>query len=222
MFTLLLSFACTCAAPVEAPAPGKLITPPANLDLPAAPSLDAFGLSIGKSDGPAIEAWLTAHNLTCPTAPSPRRTTVRYPCGGDLPPTVLTGRTLPGKGSSLLIVRGDTTPLQYFGATRKYSLPADAIADYTTTVAALVPTYSEPKRKDVPVEGASMDGAVVHYATHWAFHDLDINVVLMRAGGLTWSVSEAWSLPGGTSQDQTRPSTGHSPHGDGKKPSWHP
>ncbi len=222
MFTLLLSFACTCGSPTVAPDPGTLITPPANVNLPAAPSLDAFGLAIGKSDGPAIEAWLVVHGLTCPPTPSPRRTTTRYACAGELPPTLLPGRTIRGKLASILVVRGDATPLQYFGATRKYSLPADAIADYTGTITALASTFAAPWRTNVPAVGASLDGAVVHYATRWSFHDLDINLVLMRAGGPAWSVSEAWSLPGGASQDETRPSTGTSPHSGGKKPSWHP
>jgi hypothetical protein len=110
----------------------------------AAPTLTVYGLQIGKSPAADMEAWLTAHGLTCPPAPSPRRTTTRYVCTGDIPVTVLPDRVVKGKIDQVLLVRGDNGPLRHFSSSRKYSLPTDAVADYSSALTALTSTFGIP------------------------------------------------------------------------------
>lgn len=228
MWIALLLLACTSPPPSStapsssgvSPATGTPpATPPASpgaaaAPLAAAPSLDIYGLVLGQSGDADIQAWLAERKLTCPGAPSPRRTTYRYDCNAGLSASLLPDRTISGTLANLLIVRGDATPMTHFSTQRRYSLPADAIADYMSTLAALTARYGPPAGPVVTPDPARMDGPMVHYTAAWAFTDLDLRVSLLRAGSPYLGVSEAWDVPGSEKNETARPTpTGANPHG---------
>jgi hypothetical protein len=227
MFLVALLAACSDPAPPPpapaAPPPAQAVTPTAVPAAAAAPSLSAFGLDIGKAGPAEIEAWLAGRGLACPPVPSPRRTTVRYDCQGTLPPAALPERPTRGTLANVLLVRGDDRPLQHVSSIRRYSLPADALADFNATVALLEASHGAPVRKRAPESVAKLEAKTVHFDARWVFTDLELGLSLLRAGSPTWSVSETWVQPGAAASDQPRASTGAgSAHGGGQKPSWHP
>lgn len=229
MLTLALLAACsdpTPTRPAAGPAPAPVAAEAPTAEVAAAtpaPSTSAFGLAIGAAGAPEIEAWLAARGLACPPVPSPRRTTVRYDCQGTLSPAALPERPTRGVLANILLVRGDDRPLQHWSAVRRYSLPADALADFTGTVASLEASHGAPERRRMPEAVEKLEAKTVHFDARWTFTDLEIGISLMRAGSPTWSVSETWVQPGAAAQDKPRDSGQGAPsHGGGKKPAWHP
>jgi len=213
MHLLLALLACS-GSPAPAPAPSaapaspaapapRAPVPPAEARA-AAPTLTVYGLQIGKSPAADMEAWLTAHGLTCPPAPSPRRTTTRYVCTGDIPVTVLPDRVVKGKIDQVLLVRGDNGPLRHFSSSRKYSLPTDAVADYSSALTALTSTFGIPTIVAPAPDLAKLDDKVVRYATAWLYSDLEVRLTLLKVSTSYISVSETWDQPGVSEDDETR------------------
>ncbi len=195
------------SAPPEAPPP----TGPAAPAGIAAPSLDVYGLTMGAATVGEIEAWLAARKLSCTQQPSVRRTTFRYDCAGDLPVDTLPGPRR-GRLTNLLVVRGDTTPMSHFSTIRKYSLPADAVADYAEALASLTGRLGPPARAAATPVASQLDGVAAHWATSWVFTNLAVRLVLLKAGSATITLSETWDLPGAEEHEETRPSSGGNPH----------
>jgi hypothetical protein len=195
-------------------APTATLNPaPRPPDLKPAPSKDFLGLTLGGTQDAEITAWLATHNLNCPASPSPRRTTQRYECKTDLPVALLPGRIIQGKLTSLLLVRGDSTPLSHASAGRQYSLPEDAAKDYESTVATISASLGEPYKKTV-IDPEKLKSPLLHYSTTWKFTDLDVSVTLLKAGGNFYSMEERWDVPGVEMEQQARPSKNpHNPHG---------
>ncbi len=208
-----LALACSSPAPTSPPAP--VAAPPAPVApapvLAPAPSLDAYGLTVGASTEADIRAWLTERKLTCVEQPSVRRTTFRYACEGALPSDVVPGASR-GLLSNLLVVRGDTTPMSHFSTVRKYSLPADAVADYADVLAALSTRLGAPTRGAATPKADQLDGTAAHWATSWSFANLAVRLVLLKAGSATITLSETWDLPGAEDHEETRTPTGANPH----------
>lgn len=200
---ILLVLACsgepvpTAAPPVAAPAPAE------RAPLPSAPSLDAFGLIIGKSTPADLDAWLASRQLTCPGAPSPRTTTHRYTCQGALPP--MPERPTDGRLSQILLVRGDDTPLTHVSLMRSHSLPSAAAKDYDASVAAIAAVHGAPHEGEASADPAKVDARLVHYDAAWHYGDLEITVGLNRFGGPEWTVSESWDVPGAEKTHKPRP-----------------
>lgn len=175
----------------------------------SAPSRAIYGLTIGTSSGADIEAWLAARSLSCPGTPSVRRTTTRYACSGKLDPKLLPDRTIKGELHDLLLVRGDAGPLRHFSTGRRYSLPADAIADYTSAVAAIQGTLGAPTRTAAEPTPEQFSGMLARFSTMWRYADLEVVVTVMKANGPYIAVTETWDLPGAESDDEVR----EMPHG---------
>ncbi len=195
---LLLLLACgSCGQPATPPPAAAPALKPRVVDpnLPAAPSTEILGLSIGKSTDAEIQAWIAERSLPCKTEPSPRRTTQRYTCDGDLSIKLLEGREIRGKFTSLLLVRGDTTPLSHLSTARKYSLPEDAAKDYSSSVALLSTRLGTPTRS-AAVNPEKLSSPLMHYSSLWSFKDLEVALTMSRLGGQVVSVTERWDQPG--------------------------
>lgn len=204
LFALLI--ACSSPAPSSPAAPGLAAAPGG---IPA-PSVDVYGLAMGAATAGEIEAWLSARKLSCTQGPSVRRTTFRYDCAGDLPVDTLPGPRR-GRLTNLLVVRGDTTPMSHLSTIRKYSLPADAVADYAEALAALTGRLGAPTRAATTPDASQLDGVAAHWATSWAFTNLAVRLVLLKAGSATITLSETWDLPGAEEHEDTRPASGVNP-----------
>lgn len=214
MLVLLLAacgwFSEPAPAPEPAPAEVRASVPPAPIAPPSAPTRAIYGLTIGASSAADIEAWLAERSLSCAGKPSARRTTTRYACSGKLDPKLLPDRTIKGELHDILLVRGDAGPLRHFSSGRRYSLPADAIVDYTTAVAAIQGALGAPTRAGAQPTEAQFSGMLARFSTLWRFADLEVVVTLMKANGPYIAVTETWDLPGAESEDEVRAM----PHGD--------
>ncbi len=239
VLTLLLSACNGCG---EKPAPG-VAAPAAPVSggmiaSRAAATTTVYGLNMGGTDAAGIDAWLAAHKLTCPQAESPRRATLRNECTPEA--SGLTATTLPehpvlggGQLSSVLLSRGDGSPLTHLSITRRFSLPADAVADYNASLATLSTTFGDPVRSGGTPDATRFGGTMAHWSADWRFTDLSIHVAILKAGGEYISVSERYDTPGASEAEGVRgpaelePTPGGDPFGFDKipgmkKPAWHP
>lgn len=235
---LLLALALGCSGSENAaPAPA---TPPAKADqaaksetpkaapklapaapLAAAPTLSVLGITLGQADDAAITAWLGARGLSCPAAPSSRRTTVRYQCGGETLKTALPERT----GSlleQLVLVRTDQGPLHHLSMRSRYSLPAEAATTYNSTVARVRELLGEPTLARPAPEQIDATKSMVWYSTVWRYTDLEVSVSLLRAGGAHYDVSKRWQLPHFEEDAPLRPGVAPFSHGAPSAPSTNP
>jgi len=235
---LALLVACNgCGGPAAPPAAPPATTTPATTTATApAATTRVYGLQLGATDPAGIDAWLASHGLTCPAVESPRRATMRYACSKD---AGLTATTLPehpvlggGQLYEVLLARGDTAPLTHLAVTRRFSLPADATADYTTALASLTTTFGEPSRSAGAPDPARFGGAMAHWSADWRFTDLSVHLSILKAGGDYIAVSERYDVPGASDAEGARgpatlePTPGGDPFGFDKipgmtKPSWH-
>ncbi len=153
--------------------------------------------------------WLAERALNCPERLSPRRTTTQVECKGDLPLSLLPDRVVKGKLYDLLVVRLDDGPVHHVSTTRRYSVPEDAGADYTATVATLTATFGPPT-KTQPFDREKVNRALARFGTEWRFSDLVISVSALKAAGDFVSVNERWDVPGVEAGAEARAGTsGH-------------
>lgn len=224
-----------CSAP-EAPVATPVAAHPSPGATAPAATRTAYGLTLGQSDAPAIDAWLAAHHLSCTGEPAPRRQSVRYDCGVEagLTPDTLAERPVKdgGKLTQVLLARGDATPLTHLSLTRTFSLPADAVTDYNAALAALTATYGAPLRTSGAPDPTKFGGPMAHWSADWRFTDLDVHVAVLKAGGTFITVSERYDVPGASAAEGARgpehlePTPGGDPFGFDKipglkKPDWH-
>ena len=199
MLSLLL-FLLACGSCGQPPSPPPADAPtlkprPVDPNLPAAPTTEILGLSIGKSTDTEILAWIAERSLPCKSEASPRRTTQRYVCEGDFSTKLLEGREIRGKFTSLLMVRGDSTPLSHLSTARKYSLPEDAAKDYSSTLALLTTRLGSPTRS-AAVNPEKLNSPLMHYSSQWTFKDLEVALTMSKLGSQVVSVTERWDQPG--------------------------
>ena len=190
---------------------------------PLAPTRARYGLTLGESDHEAVTAWIAEHALPCNAFPAPTRASFHYRCTGDLPASLLNDRAV-GRFSELLVVRAENAPIHYFATTRTYEVPGEAVADYHATLDALGATFGAPTRvARVDDPARLVAGRVVRFAGTWQFRDLDATVSLLHATGATYTVQEAWQVPGVEAQIPTHARTGSLSKGPDKKPpGWNP
>ena len=208
------------AAPAAAASPAQPFRPAAKVQATApAPSRAWMGLQLGQSDQAALEAWVAERQLPCTGAPSPMRETWQLKCAGQLPASTLPDRQISGGLTDLLFVRTDAGPLHHVSSMRRYTLPPDAVADYTATVAALTATFGPPTVDRPVTEPEKLQGALARWATEWAFTDLTLRVTLMKGSGDYVSVSELWEIPGVEAAVAARPGAkGHGAQAPAKNP----
>lgn len=235
---LLLAACNGCGEKPADPGLPTTTTPSAMIATGKAPTTTVYGLDIGVTDAAGIEQWLTAHKLTCPQVESPRRATLRNQCAGDA--AGLTATTLPehpvlggGQLYEVLLARGDASPLTHLAITRRFSLPADAVADYNSALTTLTSTFGEPVRSGGPPDATRFGGTMAHWSADWRFTDLSVHVAILKAGGSYISVSERYDVPGASDAEGARgpaelePTPGGDPFGFDKipglkKPEGHP
>ena len=206
----LLSLACSGSAPAEGPAAGT----PAAL-LPAAPSRDWNGLTIGVSSEADVAAYVQRMGIECNTAPSLARASVQTRCSGDLPLGLLPDRVIEGRLRELLISRPENGPINNISTLRKYSIPADAVKDYDSTVATLVKLLGAPARGALTADAAAFERPLARFAIEWKFNDLRVRVTALKAAQGFVSVTEVWDSPGVEETIASRP--GVSGHAAGRK-----
>lgn len=217
LLLLLALFACSKPEPAKEKAPEtpKTEASKAPASLGKAPSHDVLGLTMGVSDAKAIEAWLSARGLTCPSMPSARRLTTRYECG-DLPATAMPERPTKGKLDRLWLIRKDDGPVHNLSLRRLYSLTTDAAADYNETVEKVKAVYGAPSRGKVAPADIDPSKKLAWFSSVWKFDDLEISIDLLRANGNYYAVSERWMIPGVEQAVGVR--AGVDPHGHGGPP----
>jgi hypothetical protein len=176
------------------------------------PTVDWQGLTLGQSPAAAIDAWIAARGLTCPAAPSPRRTTQQHRCAGAGP---LEGQ-LPV--DRLLLARLDDGPLHHVSTSRETPDAAAAKAEYEAAVARLSSRYGQPQ---VANAVGRMDAPMIRYRTAWSFDDLAVELSLTRFSGVNYVVSERYDVPGAEGRADTRPGSTN-PHGDAPAPRRNP
>lgn len=168
-----------------------------------------FGLRLGVTTGPEVEAWAAARGLTCTTALSARRETTQLRCT-DVPPELFPERASRGPISDFVVAWPDKGPIHYVSMWRRYSVPADAVVDYKQAAGAVAASLGPPRREaDEPTE-ASLSGKMVHISTEWKRDDLEVTVGVLRAGAAFVSLSEQWSVPGVEAQVGARKAHGSS------------
>ncbi len=228
---------CGQSTPPAATPPPAAAPAAANAPTAPAPTTTVYGLDVGVTDPAGIDAWLADHKLVCPPVASPRRATLRYVCapGDGLNASSLPEHPVLGGGQlyEVLLARGDDAPLTHLTVTRRFSLPADATADYTTALASLTTTFGAPVRSGGAPDPARFGGAMAHWSADWRFTNLSVHVSILKAGGDYIAVSERYDVPGATDKEGARgpatlePTPGGDPFGFDKipgmtKPSWHP
>lgn len=195
--------------------PAKTGAAPADPALPAAPSLDWNGLTIGTSGEPEVLAYLQRMGLDCKTGPSLARESVQTRCSGDLPLGVLPDRVIEGRLRELLISRPETGPINNISTLRKYSIPTDAVKDYDSTVATLTQRFGPPTKGPSTADAAAFERPLARFAVEWRFRDLRIRLTALKAAQGFVSVTEVWDSPGVEESIASRP--GASGHGAGRK-----
>lgn len=193
--------------------------------LPPAPSRAVYGLTLGESEHGAVAAWIAEHELLCAAFPSPTRGSFQYRCQRELPASLLNDRTLTGgELTQVLLVRGEDAPVHFFAATRRYAAAADAAADYNGTLAALAAQFGDAKKLSPAGDPATLEQArLVRNTSTWQFRDLEVDVLLLRVTGNTFTVQESWQVPGVEGTIPTHDRTGSVSGGPGKKPpAWNP
>ncbi len=212
---LLLALACSSAP--DAPASGAetpvvVGSDAARAALPPAPTRAWQGLGLGVSDDAAITAWLRERVPGCAGAPSPMRASFQYRCAEGLTPALLEGRTVRGRVASLLLARPEAGVLHHVSTLRQYTLPADAVADFASALAALTAQLGPPAAGGRPLERAEqLDARFGRWFHEWRFGDLEVRLTAARTGKDYTSVTEIWEVPGVTEAIASRP--GVSGHG---------
>jgi hypothetical protein len=236
---LILLSGCRGCGPA-ATTPTTLSAPKTTSSRPAATeaasTVKVYGLTLGATDPAGITAWITAHGLNCKAEASPRRATQRYECGKDagLKPDTLPERPALNGGqlTQILLSHGDDVPLTHISVTRQFSLPADAVTDYSTALASLTSTYGAPARASGPPDAAKFSGPMAHWSADWRFTNIEVHLSILKAGGSFISVNERYDVPGASDAEGVRgpeklePTPGGDPFGFDKipglkKPSWH-
>lgn len=233
--SLLLSGCRGCGS--AEPAPSS--PPPVSARAPAteaASNLTVYGLTLGATDTAAITAWISARGLNCKAEPSPRRATQRYDCGKDagLKPDTLPERPVLNGGqlTQILLSHGDDVPLTHVSVTRKFSLPTDAVTDYSAALASLTRTYGAPTRTSGAPDASKFSGPMAHWSADWRFTNIEVHLAVLKAGGSFIAVNERYDVPGASDAEGARgpehlePTPGGDPFGFDKipglkKPSWH-
>lgn len=201
----------------------KTLAAVAGLD--PAPTRERYGLTVGVSEHAAVAAWIADHGLRCAQFPSPTRGSFQYRCDRELPAELLTDRTLTGGAlTQVLLVRGEDAPVHFYAATRRYSAAIDAAADYDATLDALTATYGAAKKETRAGAPEVLEAArIVRNTSTWLFRDLEIDVLLLRVTGNTYTVQESWQVPGVEGGIPTHDRTGSLSGAPGKKPpAWNP
>jgi hypothetical protein len=214
LLALSSSLACSTASP---PAASSAVVPQAHAaasapteGVPAAPASTRgwHGLTLGESDGAAVDAWVAARGLDCDAGPALARASTQVRCRDGLEPGLLPDRRIAGTLSSLLLSRPDDGRLHHVSTRRKYSVPKRAVEDYDATVAALTATFGAPDA-DAPVTAPErLTGPLARWATAWTRSDLVVSVSIMKAAGTHVSVTETWEVPGVEATIADRPGAG--------------
>lgn len=240
MLALLLLLGCSgCSQEVAAPAPSTAPTlkaPPRDPNLKPSPSLDFYGLSIGKSTDADILAWLQSHQLqiganAAPAAPAAAPASPAASIENALGIPGIVCRQAPSVRRttyrytcdgdlpvSLLPdrqIRGKLTELLLV---RGDTLPlshASTIRKYSipddaandySTAVDAITKVLGAPSRSTVADVSKMMGPLVHFASTWKFSDLDVSLTLIRAGGSYYSVSERWDQPGVELAQEARPS----------------
>ncbi len=234
VWILGLCVGCTCAeedpnsraltVPRMAPAMPPSLGSPATPVRQPAPSRELWGLSLGRADETAIQAWVTAHGLRCESVPAPRRMTTQVRCRVSELPAVVSERT-PGQAESLLLLaRPDSGALHHISTLRKHASAADALADFVAASDAITAGWGAPTQSAQRAPTVEeLAGPHLRVVSRWDFSDLTVELSLSKLGGSKPVVRERWDVPGIEAGVPPRPgSVGHaagagqsphSPHG---------
>ena len=170
--------------------------------------MNVYGLTLGATDPAGITAWIAAHGLNCKAEASPRRATQRYECGAGsgLKPDTLPERPALNGGqlTQILLSHGDDVPLTHISVTRQFSLPADAVTDYSAALASLTSTYGAPARASGTPDAAKFSGPMAHWSVDWRFTNIEVHLSVLKAGGSFISVNERYDVPGASDAEGTR------------------
>jgi hypothetical protein len=168
-----------------------------------------FGLRLGVTTGPEVEAWAAARGLTCTASLSARRETTQLRCS-NVPPELFPERASHGPISDFVVAWPDKGPVHFVSMWRRYSIPADAVVDYKQAVGAVSSSLGPASRAGEEPTEAALSGKMVHLATEWKRDDLAVSVGVLRAGAAFVSLSEQWMVPGVEAQVAARKSHGSS------------
>lgn len=185
--------------PVEHPAPAR----PA-VSAPA-PTKSVWGLELGVAAEDAVNAWIAARDLSCAYGPAQRRTTMHWTCKGPVDPAKIPERKIVGAIDELLFARLDAGPLHHVSLERVYSLPAQAMDDFSATIAEITQLLGAAERESIPSADTNWSSPMVHGSASWRFADLEVRVMVLKGGGSTIRVGERWFIPGAEDAAVARP-----------------
>jgi hypothetical protein len=187
------------------------------------PHATRYGLTVGRSTHEDVMAWIDLHGLACDRFPSPTRTSFTYRCDGDLPVALLADRTIRGRLAQILVARPEDAPIHHFSTARRYSVPEDAIADFTSSIAAIEAELGPPAKLKPILDPSDLSRGLARFAGEWTRDGLHVTVVLLKATGDYVSVTETWASPTLAARVVERPRDGSVQGGDGKRPpGWNP